>query len=220
MPDDSQSHDWQPCGAKPVVQSQNSRSGLTLKNTLAPYSPFLPFVISSVPSQPDVGTSVIVGRGEGAGEGWLDGAGDGFGVGVGVGAGVGCGVGGDVVGIEVGGDVGDGVGAADGVGDGAADGENVPTLTESACALVMSRRRRGAPNAGSTRLSSASRRRLRVAKLWMAVVKEPSLTAVSSTVVTCARTENTAAPPPHAQHISFELKSSSSKKSHQLGFDA
>jgi len=124
VPDDSQSHDWQPCAAKPVVQSQNSRSGLTLKNALAPYSPFLPFVVSSVPSQPDVGLNEIVGRGEGAGEGWLEGAGegrldgtgDGFEVGVGVGkavavgAGVGCGVGtGDVVGIEVG-DVGGGVG--------------------------------------------------------------------------------------------------------------
>ena len=80
-----------------------------------------------------------------------------------------------VVGTGDGGSVGEGDGAADGgvdgSGDGAGVGENVATSTESACALAIdSRRAERSPGA----LVPASRRRL--AAVWIAVVKLPSLT--------------------------------------------
>ena len=76
--------------------------------------------------------------------------------------------------------VGAGDGGVDGSGDGAGVGENVATSTESACALAIDSRRAargpGAP-------APASRRRL--AAVWIAVVKLPSLTAASSVAITC-----------------------------------
>ena len=126
---------------------------------------------------PEVGNEVgiaVVGGAVGAGIGSAvgsPGAAVGDGIGTLVGAGVGSGVGG-VVGAGDGGVVGS--------GDGAGVGENVATSTESACALAIDSRR---AERGSGAPAPTSRRRL--AAVWIAVVKLPSLTAAASVAITC-----------------------------------
>ena len=88
---------------------------------------------------------------------------------------------GDGVGRELGGLDGAGLGGAVGTGLGAGVGEKVATSTESAVALLIERWRARRPPC------AASRRRL--AAVWMALVKLPSLTASSSTAITCEWTE-------------------------------